>query len=179
MREVTDDALDLKAEYKERRKAAEYGSDEWAEMAETYAVAKTIVNSEYGVLGWEQFFLFDKEVAEAVTLMGQKVIKATANYVNEESVAEVAYGDTDSNYIKFPDEMKQQDCLESGQAICDHLNENVYPELAEDYGMPAEDNRWLIELEKLGTMIMTGSKKQYAINTQWEEGMDYDKVIVK
>ena len=180
MREVTDDALDLKAEYKERRKAAEYGSDEWEEMAETYAVAKTIVNSEYGVLGWEQFFLFDKEVAEAVTLMGQEVIKATANYVNEETQASVAYGDTDSNYIKFDKNMTQQDCLETAQGICDHLNENVYPSLAEEFGMPAEDNRWLIELEMFASrFLQTGAKKQYAYLSTWDEGMDFDEVIEK
>jgi len=178
MREVTDDALDLKADYKEKRKAAKYGSDEWENYAETYAVSKTIVNSEYGVLGWEQFFLFDKEVAEAVTLMGQEVIKSTARYVNEETVAEVSYGDTDSNYIKFPDEMKQQDCLESGQAICDHLNENVYPELAEDYGMSAEDNRWFIELEMFASnFLQSGRKKQYAYLKTWNEGMDFDETI--
>jgi DNA polymerase I len=178
MREVTDDALELKAEYKERRKAADYGTNLWEEMAETYAVAKTIVNSEYGVLGWEQFFLFDKEVAEAVTLMGQAVIKATAEFVNEESIAEVAYGDTDSNYIEFDDEMNQKDCLEAGQAICDHLNNEVYPSLAEDYGMPAEDNRWLIELEMFASrFLQTGSKKQYAYLKTWDEGMDFDETI--
>jgi len=178
MREVTDDALDLKSEYKERRKAAEYGSDEWEEMAETYSVAKTIVNSEYGVLGWEQFFLFDKEVAEAVTLMGQAVIKATANYVNEETVAKVAYGDTDSNYIKFPDEMSQEDCLTTAQGICDTLNEEIYPPLAEEHGMPAEDNRWLIELEMFASnFLQTGSKKQYAYLKTWDEGMDFDEEI--
>lgn len=178
MREVTEDALDLKAEYKERRKAAEYGTDEWEEMAETYSVSKTIVNSEYGVLGWEQFFLFDEEVAEAVTRMGQEVIKATARHVNENTEAYVAYGDTDSNYIKFPDEMEQEECLETAQGICDVLNEEVYPALAEDYGMPAEENRWLIELEMFAArFVQTDSQKQYAYLKTWDEGMAFDEEI--
>ncbi|QRV15084.1 hypothetical protein JMJ58_19585 [Haloterrigena salifodinae] len=172
-RQVVDDALDLKMRYKRLKRQAEPGSAEEAKYEEMYQVAKTITNSIYGVCGWSKFFLYDRKTAEAITLAGQAVLKRTAEYVNDETIANVIYGDTDSNYIKFPDDWGQQRCLEAAQEICDHLNGVVYPELAESMGVPAEDNEWEIEIEMFAPRFFQwGRKKKYAYAASWKDSMD-------
>ena len=177
---LVEDALGLKAEYKELLQNAEPGSEEQEEYEERYNVSKTIVNSLYGVVGWEKFFMYDEDVAEAVTLMGQACIKRTAKYVNEETEAEVIYGDTDSNYIKFPDEYTREECLVRAEEICQELNEEVYAELAEEHGIPGEDHRWEIEIEAyFERFFQPGRKKRYAYRCTWKEGMDFDESMDK
>ncbi|MFC7165929.1 DNA-directed DNA polymerase [Halospeciosus flavus] len=177
-RQIVDEALDLKMTYKRLKREAEPGSDEEEKYAEMYQVSKTITNSIYGVLAWAKFFLYDRKTAEAITLAGQAVLKETARYVNEETIAEVIYGDTDSNYIRFPRNMRQESCLEAAQEICDTLNNEVYPALAETMGVPAEDNLWEIEIEMFAPRFFQwGRKKKYAYAASWKEGMDFDQSL--
>lgn len=173
LKELVDDAIDLKADYKEMRDSFEAGTTEYEEASEKYDVNKTKTNSVYGVAGWERFFLYDERVAEAVTTMGQTVIKATQEYIDEHTVGEVVYGDTDSNYVKFPSEWSKERCLEEAFKITEELNNEVYPELAEQHGVPAEDNRWNIEVESyMERYFQAGKKKRYAYLCTWKDGQD-------
>jgi DNA polymerase I len=184
MRQLVDDALSLKEHAGKMKQDGSLSEDEQAEWAEEYSVRKTIVNSIYGVLGWVRFFLYDRDIASAVTLTGQEVIKETARHVDDETVASVAYGDTDSNYIEFPDEYDQQDSLEAAQDICDDLNESVYRKLAGRLGMDTDvaghhlPTRFEIELEMYASaFLQTGQKKFYAYVKTWKEGMPFDAVL--
>jgi DNA polymerase elongation subunit (family B) len=185
MRELVDDALTLKEHAGEMKQDSSLSADEQAEWAEEYSVRKTIVNSIYGVIGWVRFFLYDMDIAAAVTLTGQEVIKETARHVNEDTVADVAYGDTDSNYIEFPDGYDQQRSLEEAQEICETLNVLVYPTLSRELGMEYDladhhlPTRFEIELEMYASdnFFMSGQKKFYSYNCTWKEGMDFDAQI--
>lgn len=169
--ELVDDAIGLKSEAKEKRNAATPGTDEHDKLAEEYAAKKTVTNSIYGVTGWEPFFLYDEQVAEATTLLGQAVIKKTAEYIESETDGEVVYGDTDSNYVKFPEELSQQEVVDFAFQLCETLNQEVYPEFAEEFGIPGEMNRWDIEPEVLmDTFFQSGQKKMYAYKAIWEDG---------
>ncbi|UBF20134.1 DNA polymerase elongation subunit family B [Halorubrum virus HRTV-26] len=177
-RELVDEALRLKEHAGEMKKDDSLSAEEKSKWAEEYSVRKTIVNSIYGVLGWVRFFLYDADIAAAVTLTGQAVIKRTAKYVDEESIANVAYGDTDSNYIEFDSSMNQRECLEAADAITDTLNNEVYVDLAAEYGMPTDPCRFDIEIEMYAShFFMSGQKKFYAYVKVWDEGMDYDAQI--
>ena len=178
---LVDKAIGLKSEYKTKRNAATPGTPEHKKFAEKYAVAKTVTNSVYGTAGWEKFFLYDEQVAEAITLLGQASIKATAKYINENTVGNVIYGDTDSCYISLPDEWDISECIEWGEGVCNTLNDEVYPELAEEYGIPASMNKWDIEPEALVTFFQAGKKKRYATKAVWEDGhyLDEPKYGVK
>ena len=135
-------------------------------------------NSFYGYTGWDKSPLFDPETAAAVTLTGQVVIKKTAAYINEETVAEVAYGDTDSNYAEYPDDWSQERILEYAQEVCDHLNEVVYPELCDKFNIERDTNEWFIELEMLADrFFQSGSKKFYSYRSMWSEGMPFDEKV--
>lgn len=180
-RELVDEALSLKEHAGEMKTDDSLSAEERAEWAEEYSVRKTIVNSIYGVLGWERFFLYDKDIAAAVTLTGQEVIKETARFVDDETAANVAYGDTDSNYIEFPDDWSQERCLEEADAICNDLNHDAYQDLAAELGMNTDvsgidlPTRFEIELEMYASrFFMSGSKKFYAYLKTWDEGMEFD-----
>ena len=167
------DALALKEGYRTKKNEAAPGSDEELIFAIKYMVAKTITNSIYGVIGWSRFFLYDRETAEAVTLAGQAVVKGTGKFVDEETVADVIYGDTDSNYIMFPTEWGQERCVNTAAEICDRLEAEVYPPLAESMGVPAEDCEWRIDSEMFAPrFLMWNKKKKYAYSATWKEGME-------
>ena len=169
-RRLVDEAIGLKSDYKALRNSATPGTAEHAKYAEEYAVAKTVTNSLFGTAGWEKFFLYDEEVAEAITLLGQAVIKKTAEYVNEETDGEVIYGDTDSCYISLPDAWEIEDCVDWGEQISETLNSDVYPDFAGEFGIPPEMNKWDIEPEAVSTFFQAGKKKRYATKMFWEDG---------
>jgi DNA polymerase I len=175
-KELIDDSIDLKEGYRTKKhEAGERGDREAVSMwGERYAVAKTVTNSIFGVLGWEHFFLYDKDVAEAVTLLGRECIKRTARYVREETEGKVIYGDTDSNYIKWPDEWSMDKCLRRAKDVCDTLSNEVYPQFAnEQFNVPVEDNEWLIERENyMIRFFQSNNKKRYAYKSLWDEGDD-------
>jgi DNA polymerase I len=175
-KELIDDAIDLKEGYRDNRNEAGDRGDREAvkKWAERYAVAKTITNSIYGVLGWEHFFLYDREVAEAVTELGQECIKRSAQYVDSETKGTVIYGDTDSNYIQWPSCWDMEKCIAAADDVCDTLNNRIYPQFAFDkFGVPTEDCEWLIEPENyLKRFFQSGKKKRYAYLCYWDEGDD-------
>lgn len=172
-KELVDDAIGLKQEYKEKREAAE-SDEEYAKWEQKYLSAKTITNSIYGVTGWERFFLYDEDVAAAVTLTGQEVIKRTAEHI-EDNGHDVIYGDTDSTYIKLDESWDRDKCLDIARALCDTLNITIYPELAETMGIPPEDNLWEIEVEAyMERFFQAGKKKRYAYLATWKDGREVD-----
>ncbi|WP_330630713.1 DNA-directed DNA polymerase [Halocatena halophila] len=177
---IVEEAINLKREFDElKSEAAANGNDELYKKYDIqYMAAKVIVNSIYGVIGWDRFVLYDRETAEAITLAGQKVIKATAEFVENETEGTVVYGDTDSNYIKFPSEWDQQQCVEYAHKICDRLETEVYPDVAEGMGIPAEECRWTLGPEMYTPRFFQyGKKKKYAYRATWKEGMDMDDVV--
>jgi DNA polymerase I len=112
--------------------------------------------------------------------MAQQVTRASADYINEETVGKVIYGDTDSCYISWPDEWSIEECLQHTEEVVEELNNNVYPELASDYGMEAEQCKWEMEIEDASeVMFQSGRKKRYSKNVVWVEGMDFDERLVK
>lgn len=135
-------------------------------------------NSTYGTLGWVWFFLYDEDVAEAITTISQEVIKETSYYINEETEGEVVYGDTDSNYISWPSEWSTEQCLQATEQAVETLNNDVYPELATEWGIAAEDSEWEIEIEDMSSdMFQASKKKRYAKRQVWSEGMAFDETL--
>lgn len=180
IRELVDEYHQVKREFKQERNAADYGTATWNEAAEAYNVTKTIYNSYYGYSGWDKSPLYNPRDAAAITLTGQRVIKRTAEYISEEAVegVEVIYGDTDSNYLQFPNNWGQIETLEYAEGLCETLTEEIYPDLCSSFNIPAENNRWEIEVEmRAERMFQAGSKKQYAYLKTWDEGDPHEKVV--
>jgi len=177
MTELVDEALSLKAEAKEKRNSLTPNTAEYLRFSEEYDVRKTIVNSLYGTMGWEYFFLYDEATAEAVTTMGQEVIKFTSRYVEANTAGRVIYGDTDSNYVAFSGANNCVEALDEANRVADALNETAYAEFSVEYNMGTRDCRWRIEVESYSPRFFQyGKKKRYALHVTWKNGKETDEI---
>ncbi len=134
------------------------------------------MNSLYGVSGWEQFRLYDKEAASAITATGREVIEFTETAANELNY-QVAYGDTDSVMLELGPGVPKEDALEQSFEIEEHIN-GRYDDFARE-DLNAERHRFQIEFEKLyRRFFQAGKKKRYAGHITWKEGKDVDTVDI-
>ena len=131
--------------------------------------------SLYGVLGWDRFRLYDKEMGGAVTATGREVIEFTEEAANEID-KEVTYGDTDSIMLELGHDVGKDEAIEQSFEIEDHIND-AYDEFAEQ--LNAHTHRFEIEFEKLyRRFFQAGKKKRYAGNIIWKEGKDVDDIDI-
>ena len=148
--------------------------------------------SLYGVLGWDRFRLYDKEMGAAVTATGRRVIEYTEK-VATESGYEVIYGDTDSVMLelgdvslretnlpteainelqeKYPDRDREEletlfAAVEKGFELESMINDS-YDEFARSR-LNAAEHRFEIEFEKVyRRFFQAGKKKRYAGSKIW------------
>ncbi|NIB99038.1 DNA-directed DNA polymerase [Halobacterium sp. R2-5] len=176
IREIIDETL---AE-REQKKAARNDHDPDSEAYDRYdrqqAAVKVIMNSLYGVLGWERFRLYDKEMGAAVTATGREVISFTEEAANDIG-HEVAYGDTDSVMLELGPDLSKEEAIEASFDIEDHINA-AYDEFASEE-LNADEHRFQIEFEKLyRRFFQAGKKKRYAGHIVWKEGKDVDDIDI-
>ena len=132
--------------------------------------------SLYGVLGWDRFRLYDKEMGAAVTATGRDVIQYT-NDIVEENGQEVTYGDTDSVMVEFGGNIDEETAIERSFELEEVINES-YDEFAMEE-LDAAHNRFQIEFEKLyRRFFQAGKKKRYAGNIVWKEGKEVDDIDI-
>jgi DNA polymerase I len=93
MREMIDELLTEREEKKELRDQHDPDSEAYERYDRQQGGVKVIMNSLYGVSGWDRFRLYDTEGAAAVTATGREVIEFTET-ASEELGHEVAYGDS-------------------------------------------------------------------------------------
>ncbi|MFN4046503.1 MAG: type B DNA-directed DNA polymerase, partial [Acidilobaceae archaeon] len=67
------------------------------------AALKVYINASYGVFGNEAFPLYSLPVAESVTAIGRTIMLDTLKHARELSL-DIVYGDTDSIFLRDPDE---------------------------------------------------------------------------
>jgi DNA polymerase elongation subunit (family B) len=176
MREMVDELLEERDEKKARRDEHEPGSEAYARFDRQQAAVKVIMNSLYGVSGWERFRLYDKESAAAVTATGREVIEFTAEVVADLG-HEVVYGDTDSVLIEFGGEASPEAAIEAAFDVADAINSR-YDEFARDV-LNADQHRFQLEFEKLyRRFFQAGKKKRYAGHVVWTEGKDVDDIDI-
>src|SRR6056297_1639872 len=175
MREMVDELLSEREEKKALRNDHDPGTEPYEQYDRQQASVKVIMNSLYGVTGWDRFRLYDKEGAAAVTATGREVIDFT-EVAAEELDYQVAYGDTDSVMLSLSD-MSREEAIETSFQIEDHINER-YDDFAREE-LNADDHRFQIEFEKLyRRFFQAGKKKRYAGHIVWKEGKDVDDVDI-
>jgi DNA polymerase I len=131
--------------------------------------------SLYGVLGWDRFRLYDKDMGAAVTATGRRVIEYTEEVASELD-RDVIYGDTDSVMLEFGHGMSKQEAIEQSFELEELINES-YDELAAE--LNADQHRFEIEFEKLyRRFFQAGKKKRYAGHIIWSEGKDVDDIDI-
>ncbi|MFC6862134.1 DNA polymerase domain-containing protein [Halomicroarcula sp. GCM10025817] len=172
-------------------------------MAGRNGTFQFVGQSLYGVLGWDRFRLYDKEMGAAVTATGREVIDYTDEVVENEGY-EVVYGDTDSVMLQLgdigpddvegdvavSDEMREKHpemddaeletiaaTIQKGFELEETINDS-YDEFALDQ-LNAEFHRFQIEFEKLyRRFFQAGKKKRYAGHIVWKEGKHVDDIDI-
>ncbi|MFD1564082.1 DNA-directed DNA polymerase [Haloarchaeobius amylolyticus] len=175
-REMITELLAEREEKKELRNQHEPGSPEYEQYDRQQGAVKVIMNSLYGVSGWEQFRLYDKEAASAITATGREVIEFTDAAARELDY-EVTYGDTDSVMLELGPDVPKDDALEQSFEIEEYIN-GRYDDFAEE-DLNAEEHRFQIEFEKLyRRFFQAGKKKRYAGHITWKEGKNVDDIDI-
>jgi DNA polymerase I len=108
MREMVDELLSEREKKKALRDEHDPGTPEYELYDRQQASVKVIMNSLYGVSGWDRFRLYDKDNASAVTATGREVINFTEKTVTDMGL-EVTYGDTDSVLIELKEYVDDND----------------------------------------------------------------------
>ncbi|TMT85961.1 DNA polymerase elongation subunit [Haloterrigena sp. H1] len=175
-REMITELLDEREEKKALRNEHEPGSPEYEQYDRQQGAVKVIMNSLYGVSGWDKFRLYDKEAAAAITATGRDVIEFTDEAANELDY-QVTYGDTDSVMLELGPDVPKEDALEQSFEIEEYIN-GRYDDFARE-DLNAEEHRFQIEFEKLyRRFFQAGKKKRYAGHITWKEGKDVNDIDI-
>jgi DNA polymerase-2 len=126
---------------------------------------KILMNSLFGVLGSPISRLFSPDVANAITLAGQHVIRVAAEAVRELG-HEVIYGDTDSLFVDI-DEPDTGRAGVRGRELCERVGAEVGAAIRREFGC---ESHLELEFEKVYARFfmpevrggVMGSKKRYA-----------------
>ncbi len=176
IREMVDELLTEREEKKSLRDDNDPDSQEYERFDRQQAAVKVIMNSLYGVLGWDRFRLYDKEMGAAVTATGREVIEFTEEAANEVG-QEVVYGDTDSVMLELGADVEKDEAIEQSFELEEHINES-YDDFAREE-LNAEEHRFQIEFEKLyRRFFQAGKKKRYAGHIVWKEGKEVDDIDI-
>ncbi|MFW5922426.1 MAG: DNA-directed DNA polymerase [Halodesulfurarchaeum sp.] len=176
IREMVTELLSEREEKKTLRNEYDPESDEYRLYDQQQAAVKVIMNSLYGVLGWERFRLYDKEMGAAVTATGRAVIEFTEQAANERGL-EVIYGDTDSVMLELGEDVTVEEAIETSRDLEAYINDS-YDDFAK-HELDADEHRFEIEFEKLyRRFFQAGKKKRYAGHIVWKEGKEVDDIDI-
>ncbi|TKX74276.1 DNA polymerase elongation subunit [Halorubrum sp. GN11_10-6_MGM] len=175
IREMVNELLDEREEKKALRNQHDPGTEAYEQYDRQQGAVKVLMNSLYGVFGWDRFRLYDREMSAGVTSTNREVIDFTAG-VTEELDRKVTYGDTDSVMLSLGD-LSKESAIETSFEIADHINER-YDDFAREE-LNADSHRFEIEFEKLyRRFFQAGKKKRYAGHIIWKEGKDVDDIDI-
>jgi DNA polymerase delta subunit 1 len=120
---------------------------------------KISANSVYGACGATKGRLSCRECAEATTAAGRDAIDFTCKYVRDKPGFQIVYGDTDSAFMRIPEEHRG-DSVEELFQMGEKLAAEVTAAIAAL--MPGERNYIKLEFEKILHPLVLYKKKRYA-----------------
>lgn len=126
-------------------------SPEWIDADRRAMAYKVAANAFYGVQGCKWFRLFNRDVAEAVTLAGQWMIKCVARIAEERGMRAIG-GDTDSLFVAGGTSAQMHELVR-------YLNESFFPAELKRMGTPRCELR--LEYEKAHELMLVLAKKNY------------------
>jgi hypothetical protein len=169
------------------------------ELKNEEQAVKLTMNSIYGAIGNNWFVCFNPDVAEAVTLQGQDLIKYSEKivfrYFSEfwhkdtelheklglTSVRKITkpmtiYGDTDSNYVTFQEVVSSCDWKGEGKDLILQMNEHrLKGYLKNCFDLYSKkwgtENYQDFELENIAYNAIFLGKKKYVANLVYEDGV--------
>ena len=145
--------------YTNLKKSLPRSHEEYTIVESMDAGLKTYVNTFYGVIGSGYSRFYSKPVAEAITLMGQRLLDKLAELAKERGY-NVIYGDTDSVIIGLG-ENPEEDPIELGKRLSYEFTEEIKQWVVDEFnGNPEPIDVGLDEVYE--TFYITDTKKRYA-----------------
>jgi len=175
-RSIISELLKERDDKKALRNKYEFGSPNYILYDMQQNVLKVIMNTYYGVSGYNRFRLFDREIGSAVTSVGRAIIEHTRRVIEQQGYT-VIYGDTDSCMVHLPPDLDREATIATARTIEKRLNES-YQEFAHKE-LNADVHYFSIKFEKIyERFFQAGKKKRYAGHLVWKEGKDVDEVDI-
>lgn len=157
--------------YTNLKKSLPRSHEEYPIVESLDAGLKTYVNTFYGVIGSGYSRFYSKPVAEAITLMGQRLLDKLADLARERGY-NVIYGDTDSAIIGLGED-PPEDPVELGKRLADEFTAEIKEWIVEEYnGNPDRIDVGLDEVYE--TFYITDTKKRYAGICVWDGAPCYE-----
>lgn len=193
-KEAKNKMLDLEREYESTKDTALL--DRIAALKVRQSVKKILANSLYGCLGNPAFIYSSPELATAVTVTGQVIIRSAEKAMNDyiQKLTKnpkkdyVLAVDTDSVYINIDDIVTQiqsktniPDITSFVDTICE---KNIQPELKKEMDLLSitlncTENKIFFKREAIASAGMFIAKKRYALLVQDLEGIRFEEPKLK
>lgn len=102
-KKILERLLKARKEIRNKMKKLDPSNIEYRILDERQKALKIIANATYGYCGWSNARWYKREIAEATTAWGRKLIKDTINFAKKIGL-EIIYGDTDSIFAYYDKE---------------------------------------------------------------------------
>lgn len=169
----------------------EYGNgyestEKYATFMQKRTNVKNLINSWFGVFGYEKFYLYDNDIAKSVTWLGQRQLEWSRDFVKENYGIDCLYGDTDSIFLFTPPEIVEQG-IEAIVNFQTKIGEEItasYDEFSAQYGIRVHD--FSMQFEKLYRRLFfaklkkgdRAAKKRYTGHIVYKDGEVVDKTDI-
>lgn len=161
-------------------------TEKFATFMQKRTNVKNLINSWFGVFGYEKFYLYNNDIAKSVTWLGQRQLEWSRDFVKEKYGIDCLYGDTDSIFIFTPPDIVKQGI----QAIVNFHTEigkeitASYDEFSAQYGIRVHD--FSMQFEKLYRRLFfaklkmgdRAAMKRYTGHIVYKDGEEVDKTDI-
>lgn len=166
VRSTVDDLIELKYNY----------------SGDLYEAVKRVTNSVYGTMGDSNsagvgFRLYDRRIAEGITMAGRLVIQHTADTFTEylrteyDDDAVLVGGDTDSAVSSIPNAPDFETALTWAHDAVEHVDASYDGFVQETFGFgPDDEHRLAVELENLSSKLFFMAKDSDDTYRQTDDG---------
>jgi len=157
----------------EELKKLEPGTPEYRETYNKRQVVKDLLNAVYGFIGYERSRIYNKTDAELVTQKAREGL-LWAKKQFENIGFQVVYGDTDSIFVKLPDEYGLEECVKTGEVLAKEVTKS-FDELI------GKEHYFKLEFDKIFNpiILLPETKKRYAGRVVWEKGKEANYIDVR
>lgn len=164
--------LDMRKYYTDIRDSYKGDSEEYKIFDEIQGLAKTILNSIYGVVGYKRFILFNPIIPASITSAARQLNVWVQNKCKEKEYMPL-YGDTDSIFIKFKVTLDFESFIKEVQEFNIYLNESFKDFMKmftlNIYTINNQTNK--LEFEKAYLKLrLTNVKKRYFGSVKYYKG---------
>lgn len=148
-------------------------SDEWQYYDYEQLSDKTVLLTAPGILGQKSSRVCSPQLAEAVPGLGRLYI-TSANKAFDRLNARTLYGDTDSQFLKFPDNLAREEVVKQSFELAEEMRK-VFDQILIEHGISSEHlGKMQIEPDMLyDSLILYNAKKRRAGLYSWKAGVGF------